>query len=103
MRSGACGEPTGKRAVMVDIAFDADFAASVRTERRRYVLGRIGVYAFLGFFAIIYLLPLFVIVANAFRELPEITQNGLIAFPRSFSFKAWPTAWSHFCVAGTCE
>ena len=34
---------------MVDIAFDAEFAASVRTERRRYMLGRIGVYAFLMF------------------------------------------------------
>jgi glucose/mannose transport system permease protein len=88
---------------MVDIAFDADLAASVRTERRRYVLGRVGVYTFLTFFAIIYLLPLFVIIANSFRELPEITQNGLIAFPRSFSLAAWPKAWSQFCVAGTCE
>ena len=43
------------------------------------------------------------VVANSFRELPEITQNGLIAFPRSFSLKAWPQAWSHFCVAGTCQ
>ena len=88
---------------MVDIAFGSDFAASIRTERRRYMLGRVGVYAFLCVFAIIYLLPLFVIIANSFRELPEITQNGLIAFPRSFSLAAWPNAWSHFCVAGTCE
>ncbi len=34
---------------MVDIAFDSEFAASVRTERRRYMLGRVGVYAFLMF------------------------------------------------------
>ena len=88
---------------MVDIGFDAEFAASVRTERRNYVLGRVGVYVFLSFFALLYLLPLFVIIANSFRDLPEITQNGLIAFPRSFSLKAWPNAWAHFCVAGTCE
>ena len=43
------------------------------------------------------------IVANSFRDLPEITHYGLIAFPRSFTLKAWPQAWSHFCVAGTCE
>jgi glucose/mannose transport system permease protein len=88
---------------MVDAAFDAEYVAAARTEARRYALGRIGVYAFLTVFAIIYLLPLFVVIANSFRELPEITRNGLIAFPRSFSFKAWPVAWGHFCVAGACE
>ena len=56
-----------------------------------------------AFFALIYLLPLVVIVANSFRELPEITRNGLIALPHSFSLKAWPQAWAHYCVAGTCE
>ena len=54
-------------------------------------------------FALIYLLPLFVVVANSFRDLPEITQYGLIALPHSFSLKAWPQAWAHYCVAGTCE
>ena len=48
-------------------------------------------------------MPLFVVVANSFRELPEITRNGLIAVPHSFSLKAWPQAWAHYCVAGTCE
>ena len=69
---------------MVDVAFDAEFAESVRAERRRYVLGRVAVYSFLVFFAILYLLPLFVIVANSFRSLDEITQNGLIAFPNDY-------------------
>ena len=88
---------------MVDATYEAAFAAQAREANRRYVAGRIAVYAFLGFFALIYLLPLFVIVANSFRELPEITQNGLIALPHSFSLKAWPQAWAHYCVAGTCE
>ena len=43
------------------------------------------------------------IVANSFRDLPEITHDGLIGIPHSFSLKAWPQAWAHFCVAGTCE
>jgi glucose/mannose transport system permease protein len=88
---------------MVDAAYEAEYVAAARTEARRYALGRIGVYAFLTIFAFIYLLPLFVVVANSFRQLPEITRNGLIAFPRSFSFAAWPVAWAHFCVAGACE
>ncbi len=87
---------------MVDVAFEADFRAAARAERQRYALSRVAIYGFLCFFALIYLLPLFVIVANSFRSLPEITANGLIAFPRSFSLAAWPNAWAHFCVAGTC-
>lgn len=87
---------------MADLAFDASYVAAARAENRRYVLGRIGVYAFLTVFALIYLMPLVVVVANSFRELPEITHNGLIAMPRSFSLKAWPMAWAHFCVSGTC-
>jgi glucose/mannose transport system permease protein len=54
-------------------------------------------------FAFIYLLPLFVIVANSFRPLPEIIQNGLIGIPHSLSLKAWGQAWDSYCVSGTCE
>jgi glucose/mannose transport system permease protein len=88
---------------MVDATYDAAYVAQASAANRRFVAGRIAVYAFLTIFALIYLLPLFVIVANSFRELPEITQNGLIALPRSFSLNAWPRAWAHYCVAGTCE
>jgi glucose/mannose transport system permease protein len=88
---------------MADVALHSVSAPAARAASLRYAAGRIGVYAFLGFFALIYLLPLLVVVANSFRDLPEITRDGLIAFPRSFSLKAWPQAWSHFCVAGTCE
>ncbi|HEY1945100.1 MAG TPA: carbohydrate ABC transporter permease [Roseiarcus sp.] len=88
---------------MADLALRDVSAPAARAANLRYVAGRAGVYAFLSFFALIYLLPLFVIVANSFRDLPEITRNGLIAFPQSFSLKAWPQAWAHFCVAGTCE
>jgi glucose/mannose transport system permease protein len=89
---------------MVDAALRAEIddpAASLAA--RRYFFGRVGVYAFLTFFAFIYVLPLFVIVANSFRELPEIVQNGLIGFPHSISFKAWGTVWNSYCVGGTCE
>jgi len=74
-----------------------------RAASLRSAASRIGVYAFLAFFALIYLLPLFVIVTNSFRELPEIARNGLIAWPHSFSLSAWSQAWAHYCVSGTCE
>ena len=87
---------------MVDLALDAEFRDSLRAQRRRYALSRVAIYGFLILFAFIYLLPLFVIVANSFRSLPEITENGLIAIPRSFTLDAWSNAWAHHCVAGTC-
>jgi glucose/mannose transport system permease protein len=102
MRSGSSGS-AGRRPAMADSALAAtidDPAASLAA--RRYFWGRVGIYAFLSFFAFIYILPLFVIVANSFRELPEIFQNGLIGFPHSFSLKAWGTVWSSYCVGGTC-
>ena len=88
---------------MVDATFDLALDLQARSASLRYSLRRVAIYAFLAVFALIYLLPLFVVVANSFRELPEITQNGLIALPHSFSLKAWPQAWAHYCVAGTCE
>ena len=87
---------------MVDVSFDAEFLQGLRAQRRRHALSRVAIYGFLSLFALIYLLPLFVIVANSFRSLPEITENGLIAIPRSFSLDAWGNAWLHHCVAGTC-
>jgi glucose/mannose transport system permease protein len=88
---------------MVDATFDLALDPHARAANLRYVAGRIAVYGFLGFFAVIYLLPLFVIVANSFRDLPEIARNGLIALPQTFTLDAWSQAWAHYCVAGTCE
>ena len=74
-----------------------------RTASLRYAVARTVIYSLLCIFSLIYLLPLFVVVCNSFRDLPEIAQNGLIAFPRSLSLKAWPEAWSTYCINGTCE
>ena len=63
---------------------------------------RLFVHALLILFALYYLLPLGVVVLNAFRDLPDISHNGLIGLPRSFSLDAWSLAWSKFCVGGTC-
>ena len=60
------------------------------------------VYAVLVLFAAYYLMPLVVVILNSFRDLPEIAQNGLIAWPRSFNLKGWFEAWDTYCVGGTC-
>jgi glucose/mannose transport system permease protein len=60
------------------------------------------VYTVLVLFAAYYLMPLVVVILNSFRDLPEIAQNGLIAWPRSFNPKGWYEAWDTYCVGGTC-
>lgn len=76
--------------------------AEARLAGRRRLASRAVIYLFLAVFALLYLLPLLVVVANSFRPLPEITQYGLISLPQSFSLGAWADAWSTHCVAGTC-
>ena len=79
--------------------FDPEAAAA----SRKNFFARTTIYLLLTIFALIYAIPLFVVVFNSFRSLPEISQNGLIAFPRSFNFDAWGQAWSTYCINGTCE
>ena len=64
---------------------------------------RIGVYVVLTLFAAYYLLPLVVVIANSFRELPEITRTGLLGVPQSFTLAPWPRAWLEACLGGTCR
>ncbi len=61
------------------------------------------IYALLTLFALYTLLPLAVVILNSFRDLPDISRNGLIGVPQSFSLKYWAMAWNNFCVGGTCE
>ena len=65
---------------MADMAYDRAAAGAAR----RHILTRVVIYGILTLFAAVYILPLLVVIANSFRELPEISQNGLIAFPKSF-------------------
>ena len=61
------------------------------------------VYALLSLFALYYLLPLAVVILNSFRDLQDISRNGLISVPHSFSLEYWSSAWDKFCVGGTCS
>ena len=87
---------------MTASAVAAPLDAQARIAARSHLANRAVIYTFLALFALLYLLPLFVVIANSFRPLPEITQYGLISLPQSLSFDAWADAWSTHCVAGTC-
>lgn len=74
-----------------------------RRAARTWMINRVVIYGLLGLFAVIYLLPLFVVIMNSFRTIEEIAQNGLINVPRSLTLNAWSEAWSTYCINGACE
>ena len=86
-------------AVMTNNTIDHEAARAAR----RHIISRVVIYFLLSFFALIYIIPLLVVVFNSFRTLPEISAHGLIAFPQTFRLDAWPQAWSTFCIGGQCE
>jgi glucose/mannose transport system permease protein len=70
--------------------------------RRAWAIGRVLIYAVLGLFAAIYLVPALIVFANSFRSYPEFARHGFIALPQSFSPDGWVRAWTSTCVSGTC-
>lgn len=88
---------------MADIVLEQTFDVEAANAGRRRLISRIVIYGLLILFSLIYIVPLVVVVFNSFRDLPEISKNGLIAFPQSFRLDAWPQAWDSYCIGGTCE
>jgi glucose/mannose transport system permease protein len=57
-------------------------------------LTRALIYSALLLFAIYYLLPLYVMVANSFKPLDEIRQGGMLNLPQAWTLDPWLSAWS---------
>ena len=52
------------------------------------------IYLVLLLFALFYLLPLFVMVANSLKPLDEITGGNMISLPKDWTIEPWLAAWS---------
>ena len=66
--------------------------------KRRWII-----YLILGGYVAFSLLPLAVLVADSFREYPDIARRGWIALPVSVSLDPFVAAWTQFCVSGGCH
>jgi glucose/mannose transport system permease protein len=66
-------------------------------------IGRIFVYGSLLFFALFYLLPLFVMVITSLKTLDEIRSGTLLSLPVDPTLEPWHKAWSSACSGLTCE
>ncbi len=63
---------------------------------------RVMIYGLLSAFAVIYLMPLFVMVVTSFKTMDEIQNGNMLALPRSPTLAPWVRAWGDVCVGLTC-
>ncbi len=57
-------------------------------------LGRLLLYALLVVLAVVFLMPVYVMVVNSLKPLEEIRGGNLMAWPRAWTLEPWLTAWS---------
>jgi glucose/mannose transport system permease protein len=84
-------------------AADALVAPPRRDPTRSPVRNRVIIYGLLLIFAVIYLLPLLVMVMTSLKPLPEVTGGNMFALPHDLTFEPWKQAWGTTCVGLTCE
>ena len=68
--------------------------ASQDTAVRTGAAMRTGIYLCLIAFAVFYLLPFFIMVANSLKPLSEITGGNMMALPQEWTLDPWRAAWS---------
>lgn len=65
--------------------------------------GRIGLYVFLGFAALFFAIPLFIMLSTSFKTAEEIRGGSVFTLPQAIDFAAWIKAWSTACIGRECS
>ncbi len=66
-------------------------------------MGRAFIYATLGFFALLYISPLYIILTTSFKDIEEIRSGNLLALPNDPTIYAWIKAWGSACTGSDCN
>jgi glucose/mannose transport system permease protein len=66
------------------------------------VVTRIVIYGLLLLFALMFLMPLFVMIVTSFKTLDEIRDGNMLALPQHPTVEPWIAAWGRACVGLTC-
>ncbi len=66
------------------------------------MISRILIYASLIVLAVIFLLPLWVLIITSLKDLDEIYAGGIMDLPQNPSLQAWARAWGTVCVGLNC-
>ncbi len=65
-------------------------------------LGRLFIYGCLVVVALLYLMPLWVMVVTSLKPLDEIYGGSFIGMPKVVTLDAWRAAWSEACIGTEC-
>jgi len=66
-------------------------------------VNRILIYSLLTFVALLYLMPLAVMLITSLKDLDEIRSGTLLSLPQSLNLDAWSKAWGTACTGVSCE
>jgi glucose/mannose transport system permease protein len=66
------------------------------------MINRIVIYGLLILFALVYLIPLFVMLVTSFKTMDEIQSGNMLALPQVPTLDPWARAWGEACVGLTC-
>ena len=69
----------------------------------KFSAGRTAIYVCLLVFAILYLMPLYVMITTSLKDIEEIRQGNLLALPHAPTLYAWLKAWGSACTGSECE
>ncbi|GLU30024.1 carbohydrate ABC transporter permease [Brucella sp. NBRC 12950] len=76
--------------------------AEARSQAQSLKIGRLVLYSGLFLVALVYLMPLWVMVVTSLKPLDEIYSGSFIGVPQSFTLDAWRSAWSQACIGTEC-
>ena len=79
-------------------AADLVVAPPPRPRSGQSVITRVVIYGLLFFFAVIYLVPLIVMVMTSLKPLGEVTGGNMFALPKSPTFAPWTRAWGEAAI-----
>lgn len=68
-----------------------------------HTLTRVVIYGSLLLVALIYLLPLYVMIITSLKSLDEIHLGNMLQWPQALTFEPWTKAWGTACIGVTCE
>lgn len=64
---------------------------------------RVLLYVVLLAAALLFLVPLYVMLATSFKDAAQIRTGNLLSFPTAFNLDAWSMAWSSACTGVDCR
>jgi glucose/mannose transport system permease protein len=71
--------------------------------KRHFAPATIMLYTALIFFAVYYLIPLYVMVVTSLKGLEEVRLGNIFAPPLEITFEPWVKAWDYACTGLYCE